>query len=98
MSITIDEIKQQVTPVCKKYNCKKIAVFGSYAKGTAVDESSDIDILVEPSPKLGLIRFASMKLELQKALQKDVDLITYKSISPYMKDSILNSAHTLYEE
>ncbi|OGK14320.1 hypothetical protein A3A93_03240 [Candidatus Roizmanbacteria bacterium RIFCSPLOWO2_01_FULL_38_12] len=95
---TIDQIKQQVVSVCKKYNCKKIAVFGSYAKGTAREESSDIDLLVYPPSKLGLIRFASMKLDLEKALQKKVDLITYRSISPYMKDSILNSAYTLYEE
>ena len=84
-------------PLCKKYNCRKIAIFGSYAKN-AENEKSDIDILVEPPPKFGIFRFASMKLELQKILQKDVDLITYKSISPYMKDSILNSARILYEE
>lgn len=97
MQISVNEIKKQVVPLCKKYNCKKVALFGSYAKNIE-NNKSDIDILVELPSKFGIIRFASMKLELQKALQKDVDLITYKSISPYMKDSILNSAHTLYEE
>lgn len=98
MQTYIDEIKEQVVPVCKKYNCKKIAVFGSYAKGTATENNSDVDILVEPPAKMGLIRFAGMKLDLEKALQKNVDLVTFGSISPYMKDSILSSAHTLYEE
>lgn len=97
MQSNIDEIRKQVIPLCKKYNCKKIALFGSYAKGLEKDKS-DVDILIEPPPKLGIIRFASMKLDLQNALNREVDLLTYNSISPYMKESILKSAYTLYEE
>ncbi len=93
----IHQVKDQIVLVCQQYGCKKVALFGSYAKKLQNDDS-DIDILVEPPQKFGLIKFSSMKLDLQKVLNKKVDLITYKGISPYIRDSILESAQTLYEE
>lgn len=97
MDTSTDKIKQQIVRVCQKYQCKKIALFGSYAKKLE-NKDSDVDILVEPPPKFGLIKFSSMRLELKKTLNKEVDLLTFNSISPYMRDSILKSAFTLYEE
>ena len=41
----IEEILKDVKIICKKYKAKKVILFGSYAKGTAV-LYSDIDIAV----------------------------------------------------
>lgn len=45
-ALTIDQIKEKVVPVAKKYNIPVVYVFGSHAHGTA-SEKSDIDLLVE---------------------------------------------------
>ncbi|OGK26157.1 hypothetical protein A3D80_01300 [Candidatus Roizmanbacteria bacterium RIFCSPHIGHO2_02_FULL_40_13b] len=87
---------QLATPVLKEYGIKRASLFGSLVKGN-MSSDSDIDILVETPPKFGLFKFSRMRLALQKALQRDVDLVTYKSISPYMKESILGSTYILYE-
>ena len=97
MKITIASIKKQVLPLCKKYDLKKLALFGSQVKGN-IHKDSDIDLLVEPPSNLGLIRFAGIQLEFKKLFKQNVDLVTYNSLSKYMKDEILQSAYTLYED
>lgn len=43
--MTMDEIMQSVTNLCKKYQTEEALLFGSRAKGTAT-ERSDFDIAV----------------------------------------------------
>ena len=46
MIYTVQEIQSRVMPVAKKYGIKAVFLFGSYAKGTAT-EDSDIDLLID---------------------------------------------------
>lgn len=90
-------VSELVIPILKQHGITRASLFGSAVKGY-MRKDSDIDILVELPPKFGLIKFSRMRLDLKKILQKDVDLLTYNSISPYMKEEILKSTHTLYEK
>ena len=47
----IDTIKAMIRPLAIKYGLKRIYLFGSFAKGTA-NEDSDIDLLIEKLQKL----------------------------------------------
>jgi len=84
---TLKEIIPKIIEVLKKNNIKKAGIFGSYARGEEKKES-DIDILVEYPRGMGF-EFAGIELELEAKLNKKVDLITYKYISPYLKERIL---------
>jgi len=80
----LDELK----PVLQnKYNVKRIGVFGSYARDEQREES-DIDLLVEFNKPVGL-KFVSLKLFLEKALNKKVDLVTKNALRKEMKEDIL---------
>ena len=71
-----------------KFGIKKIALFGSYARGEANDDS-DVDILVlEIVRKNGFI-IASAKRYLSEYLKKDVDLGLYDSLRPFIKRRVL---------
>ncbi len=63
----------------------KVGVFGSYARGENKEES-DLDILVHLSypNTISLLKLAGLEQNLQDALGIPIDLITDKSISPYM--------------
>lgn len=78
-----------------QYGVKKIAVFGSYARGEA-DPKSDLDILVEFSERKSLLELVSIEMELSEALNVKVDLLTEKSISPYLIDTIKAEAKVIY--
>ena len=64
------------------------ALFGSYARGENKNES-DIDILIDLPQDKSLFDFVDLKLKLQEALGRNVDLVEYISIKPQLKNSIL---------
>ncbi len=84
----IEEIKEIILPVLKKYNVKKASLFGSIVRGEYT-EKSDIDILVEFEGRKSLLDLAGLKIELEEKLKRKVDVLTYKSIHPLLKDKIL---------
>ena len=74
---TIDEIRDVLEPVFRKYGVKRAVLFGSYSRGKA-NIKSDIDILVD-SQLRGLAFFGLLE-DVVNALQKDVDLIDIRQI------------------
>lgn len=46
MICTLDEIRRIIVPIAQKYNLSAVYLFGSYARGTA-REDSDLDLLVD---------------------------------------------------
>jgi predicted nucleotidyltransferase len=74
-------------PILLNYNVTKAGIFGSYARGEQTKES-DIDIIIKPSAGMGLA-FVGLALDIEKELGKKVDLVTYKSLHPLLKKSIL---------
>lgn len=93
--MSIEEIQQKISPILLKYRVKRASVFGSYAKKTA-HNSSDVDILVELSSGISLLDFVGIKLEIEDALNKRVDLVEYDAIKPSIKKSILESQVLIY--
>ena len=81
------DTNRTIISLLRRYGVRKAAIFGSYARGDN-DKSSDIDILIEPPKGMGL-EFVRLKRELEQSLQREVDLLSYHGISPYMKNSIL---------
>lgn len=84
----IEYITNTSLPILKRYKVIKAGIFGSYAKNN-FHKNSDIDFLVELPRGTGLIKFASLKIELENALKKEVDLVSYNSIKPQLRDEIL---------
>lgn len=86
--MTIEEIKDKIAPILKKYGVKKAGIFGSVARGESTEES-DIDILVEIEGRMSLLDFAGLKLELEEILGRKVDLGEYSAIKPLIREEIL---------
>ena len=72
------ELKTQLPYLHSKYGVKKIALFGSFARDTATEES-DIDIVAEFDQPLGL-QFVALCDELESLLGRKVDVLTPSSI------------------
>ena len=71
------------------FGVKRLGLFGSYAKNTQT-KSSDLDFIVEfKKGQKKYDNFFHLSEFLEKLFKKNVDLLTQKGISPYMKASIL---------
>lgn len=89
------ELYDKIITILKKYEVNRISIFGSYVKGFASPES-DIDILVEFSNRISLLELVSIENELTDELDINVDLLTEKSISPYLIDDIKREMVEIY--
>ena len=65
---SIASIKMAITPIAKQYGISKVFLFGSYAKGTA-NENSDIDLLIEKGKPMSLLKLSGMRQECEEALK-----------------------------
>jgi predicted nucleotidyltransferase len=88
LSINIEELSEQILPALKRFGVKKAALFGSQATGEGGKES-DVDILVEFETGKSLLDLAGLKIELEENLGRKVDVLTYESLHPLLKDRIL---------
>lgn len=99
MNSAIQEIKQKARPILKRHGVKRASLFGSYVRGEQ-KKHSDIDILIH-YPKRhtkSLLDLIGLEHELKTVLGKKVDLVTPGALNQYLKDGILNSCQTIYEE
>jgi len=93
--ISLSEIKEIVESkrdhLSMAYGVKSISVFGSYAKKTQTNES-DLDLLVEISKPISLLKLIALENYLSDLLELKVDLVPKNNIRKELKESIANEA------
>ena len=93
----IDVDRDQLEELCRRYDIRRLAFFGSVIRDD-FDDDSDIDILVEfqPEAKVGL-SFFSLQQELSVLLGRQVDLSTPGFLSARIRDKVAGEARPVYE-
>ncbi|MDA0769617.1 MAG: nucleotidyltransferase family protein [Chloroflexi bacterium] len=86
--------RNEILALAKKRGARNIRVFGSVA-GNEATTDSDVDILVEMEPGRSLLDLTGLQLDLEELLGRDVDVVTEKGLSPYLRDRILAEATPL---
>ena len=92
---TLEEIKRISIPIAKKYGVKKLALFGSYARGEH-QVTSDIDFLIDKGRIRGLEFFGFIN-NLEDDLGVHVDVMTYDSLRDSLIAYAIEDEVILYE-
>ncbi len=87
--VNLDQIKIKVLPILKDAGVTHSSLFGSYVRGEEKG-TSDIDMLVDFPRGKSFFDFIGLRLKLEDALHKRVDLVTYKGIKPRLRERILS--------
>ena len=76
----------------------KAWLFGSYARGEE-KPWSDMDILVQydRNQPIGLLKIASMQVDLEDLLGREVDLVEDGTLRPWAVESVNNDKKLIYE-
>lgn len=82
----MEELTEKIRPIAESYNIDKVYLFGSYARGEAIEES-DIDLIVS-AEKLKGLKFFGFYEDLKETFQKKVDLITEEQINRSRNDPL----------
>lgn len=73
-------LREMKADLARQYGVRKIALFGSYARGDQ-QENSDVDIMVEVDPSIGL-RFVDLAEHIEQILGVHTDVISRGAIRP----------------
>ena len=89
---SLQSIKERTVPLLLRAGVVRAGLFGSMVKGN-MSENSDVDVLVEFQEEKTLFDLIALKAALEKNLGRKVDLLTYRALSPLLRDRILRE-HT----
>jgi predicted nucleotidyltransferase len=82
-------LKEYKKNQAEQFGVVKMGLFGSVARGTENEGSSDIDIVVELK-KRNLLNRIGLKMSLEKFLGMPVDVVSYREdLNPLLKERIL---------
>lgn len=96
----LTEIQALAKPLFERFQLKQAAVFGSFARNEN-RQDSDVDLIVDFIDTYDLLDLIGLKQELEDALGRKVDLVTFKSIADHgnaFGEIVLREAKTIYEK
>ena len=94
MNQQVTEFKNIIMNTLEQNDVSRASFFGSLVRGELTDDS-DIDILVDFKGKKSLLDLVGLKQELEDVLRRKVDVLTYKSLHPLLKDRILSEQEVI---
>src|SRR5947199_6055691 len=103
MQTDIDEKRDALAALCRRYGVARLEVFGSAARGAGFDPNrSDADFLVtfKPAARNDLAAFTDLKDGLERLLGRPVDLVEREAVEAsrnfIRRRMILEEAGTIY--
>ena len=103
MQADIDNKRDALAAICRRYGVARLEIFGSAARSAGFDPNcSDADFLVtfEPATRNDLAAFADLKEALEKLLERPVDLVEREALEAsrnfIRRRAILKEAETVY--
>lgn len=97
--LAIDVPHERIAEFCRKWGIRRLAFFGSVVRDDFGPES-DVDVLVEFRGETpGLLFFHTVPEELSQILGgRKVDLLTFDSLSRWIREDVLAEAVEAYGE
>jgi predicted nucleotidyltransferase len=86
--------REDINRIAAAHGARNVRVFGSVGRGESGD-SSDLNLLVDMSEGRSLFDLVALGADLEEALGVAVDVLTERSVSPYLRDRILAEAVSL---
>jgi predicted nucleotidyltransferase len=79
--------RDRILQLAAHHGARNVRIFGSAVRGEAKPES-DIDFLVEMDSGRSLLDLIELSQDLETLLQRKVDVLTDKGLSPYLEHRI----------
>lgn len=86
--------RNEIVSVVAKHGATDVRLFGSAARNET-RAGSDLDLLVRMEEGRNLFDLIALSQELEDKLGVDVDVLSERGLSPYLRDRILSEAVAL---
>lgn len=92
--VTLAQLKPAIVRIMEANGVKNVRIFGSFARGQQ-RKTSDVDLLVDLPDGMTLFGLSGLKIELEEALKRKVDVVPARSIKEALREYILADARPL---
>jgi predicted nucleotidyltransferase len=100
MIAQIEQRRAELEALCRRFQVRRLEIFGSAAAGELRGEESDLDFLVEFEPQAGpgyADRYFGLLESLEALFGRPVDLVIASAIkNPYFRESVERTKVVLY--
>jgi uncharacterized protein len=83
--------REEILALARRHGASNVRLFGSLARGEGT-ETSDLDLLVTLAQGRSLLDLVGLKQDVEDLLHRPVDVVTERSLSPYLRERILSEA------
>lgn len=88
MSTFLNQHRTEILELARRHGAKNVRVFGSMARGED-HKTSDLDLLVTLGEGRSLLDLIGLKQDLEDLVQRPVDVVTERALSPYLREHVL---------
>jgi len=89
--LTLQKYRTQIRHIVLSHRAMQVRVFGSVLRKEDT-ETSDLDLLVEPTDEMTLFDIGAIRLELQTLLGISIDVVTPQALPASFRQQILDEA------
>jgi uncharacterized protein len=79
LMLLLRERRDEIVAVAARHGARNVRVFGSVARGEETTES-DVDLLVDLDPGVGLFTISALEVELEELLGRRVDVVIARAL------------------
>ena len=91
---TLQVKKTEILALATKHGASNVRLFGSVVRGEE-QQDSDVDLLVDMQENRSLFDLIGLQQDIEKILDRKVDILTPNGINRYLKERILAEAAAL---
>lgn len=92
--VSFPDVREDVRRIAAAHGAGNVRVFGSVSRGEQ-NIASDLDLLVDMAEGRSLFDLIALSNDLEESLGVEVDVVTEASLSPYIRDRVLDEAVAL---
>ena len=94
IEVLLRELREDILELAHRHGARNVRLFGSVVRGEATEES-DVDLLVDAGEETSPWFPAGLIAELEKLLERRVDVVTEDSLHWLLRRRILKEARPL---
>ncbi len=102
MNALIEQSKPALAELCRRFEVRRLDLFGSAATGAFDSDTSDLDFVVSfarTTPGTYADRYLDFAEALERLFRRKVDLLTERSIrNPYFRRAVEATRQPIYED
>jgi len=90
-STALNTYRDQIRVIVNTHHAVNVRVFGSVIRNEDTD-TSDLDLLIDPTAKTSLMDIGAIRLELKALLGVDVDVVTPNALPDSFREQVLSES------